>query len=421
MPVAHATSRTNRDYAPENHGWNGLADFFYLLDSLPVKVRFVRTASPSELEKIDVLFLLYPTQELPQKALSTFVQRGGRLILADDFGRSDRFLASLGVHKKPILRAPKEFRYRGRAQVLVARRRSLDVSLAARTDHLVTNHPMGLDGPGDVLYDIAGQPVVLRRKIGKGRILLLGDPSLFINDMLAFPSNRAFLLAVVQWASPGGRPTRIFVAAGSFRLRARQAEMSRQSLWGRLRQAISAGAHALNHIRPSADSIDLAALLLAGLVLALMALRLPLRRIRYDGHWVRIGSVSYHAGFASRFLAHANPKIRTYVEPACLIRNRLDDFLERHLHVTSPLTLLSARQVERMLALHYDREAAELFSHMQALLRRLPLNLAPGGPPPPRFSFRSLARLDQLSSRLIASVERQDRPQPVSMNGPAHH
>jgi len=414
--TATDSSRPSQDYDPNNHLWNGLSEFMDIVSSAPLHARFVRSISSSDLKKTDVLFLLYPTRTLPVELLSAFVRRGGRLILADDFGRSDRFLHHLGISKIAIVDVPTEFRYLGRSQILYARRRSTKV-LATRSDHVVTNHPKGLDGPGDVLYDIAGRPLVLSRTIGKGRVLILGDPSLFINNMLAFPSNRSFVQGITQWAAQGRRPVRVLVAARQFDIRAESRQIGgARGLLFRLRQLIQSASHAINALNLSADSLGVAAVLLAGLIFCLMAIRLPLRRIRYDGHWIRLGTASYHDGFASQFTTHANPNVTTYVEPACLIRNRLDDFLERRLHVTSPLTLLSGRQVERMLALHFERAAARLFSRMQHLLCRLPLSLEPGGPPAPRFSFRNLARLDRWSMALMSAIQAHDRPRNVARN-----
>jgi hypothetical protein len=101
----------------------------------------------------------------------------------------------------------------------------------ANVERLVTNHPMGLrnakatpvlkmraaDG-SDVLLALAG-PVPFDQEL-HGKLFAMGDPSVFINQMLRYPGNRAFAIGLLHWlaedASGLSRGGRLIVVANHF-------------------------------------------------------------------------------------------------------------------------------------------------------------------------------------------------------------
>ena len=80
------------DYDPQSNAWNGLSQLESLASRVDVEIRHTRRLDFSTLKPSDALLLIYPKRELPAPALESFIRDGGRVIVADDFGRSEPFL-----------------------------------------------------------------------------------------------------------------------------------------------------------------------------------------------------------------------------------------------------------------------------------------------------------------------------------------
>ena len=85
------------DYDVGNGGWNGLSTFVQLAAGDGYTVAAVTALDWDDLERGDILVVLYPVNELDASHVNAFVRNGGRLILGDDFGGSRKTFSRLGI------------------------------------------------------------------------------------------------------------------------------------------------------------------------------------------------------------------------------------------------------------------------------------------------------------------------------------
>ena len=89
-----------RDFHVGHKGWNGLSELRRLADDLGCPLQVRRTLDWSSIDGQDVLILLHPESELDEAATLAYLSAGGRVILADDFGKSARVLEKVGIHRQ---------------------------------------------------------------------------------------------------------------------------------------------------------------------------------------------------------------------------------------------------------------------------------------------------------------------------------
>src|SRR5258708_5710113 len=85
------------DYRPENPGWNGLSDLFALARTVGLRPEMRAAIEWGELGPDDGLVIVYPRVEPDLARLREFVLRGGRALLADDFGAARPTFEALGL------------------------------------------------------------------------------------------------------------------------------------------------------------------------------------------------------------------------------------------------------------------------------------------------------------------------------------
>jgi hypothetical protein len=133
-----------------------------------------------------------------------FLENGGTLFIADDFGTANSLLEKLGVETRFSIRPLKDIFYSKRAEFPVVVRIE-DPELAAGVEKITLNVPSVITGgEGEVFsskVSIVGgsmksYPILAELKYGKGRIVMLSDPSILINDM--FGENRRFIVNLVR-------------------------------------------------------------------------------------------------------------------------------------------------------------------------------------------------------------------------------
>jgi len=159
--------------------------------------------------------------------LRRFVRQGGTLLVADDRrSRANELLAALGVRVRLDGRTLRDDRYNYRSSALVVARNVSERPLTRDVDQLTLNYGTALNlsraevpGPNrttilantsefayldtngngeiDGNESLGQYPIVTTEPVGEGRIMVVSDPSMFINAMLDRPDNRAFLRAVL--------------------------------------------------------------------------------------------------------------------------------------------------------------------------------------------------------------------------------
>jgi hypothetical protein len=212
---------SNEDFRIENPFWNGLSDTSASYRIQPLDSPADLPPSPEGTTVIVIPYLSFTPAEM--ELLSRFVSRGGRLILADDYGHGNQILEYLGL----------EARFTGQVlldPVINHKNKQFPCitnlqpdPLTANTDNLVCNHATCLAGVagGNVLAlsspfsfldnnddgtheddeSTGPLPVISRHELGSGQVILIADPSLFINSMETFKGNANFMQNVAATAS----------------------------------------------------------------------------------------------------------------------------------------------------------------------------------------------------------------------------
>jgi hypothetical protein len=214
---------SNEDFRIENPFWNGARDISSIVPASPLlSLSDLPTPFPGT-TLILIPYLDFAPAELGK--LNSFVTGGGTLILADDYGYGNRILEYLGLEARfsgQVLLDPL-FNYRNKWLPRISHLRA--ISVTNNTESLVLNHATALIDvkADDVLalsssfsfLDLNGNqewdkdeptgplPVISQHNLGNGQIILISDPSLFINSMTIIADNYTFIqnIAAITTAS----------------------------------------------------------------------------------------------------------------------------------------------------------------------------------------------------------------------------
>jgi hypothetical protein len=214
---------SNEDFRADNPSWNGGRELSDFVPITPLASLSELTPSPRGVTLIVIPYRQFDTAEL--EVLSNFVVGGGVLLLADDYGWGNQVLQHLGLGARfsgQALLDPLHC-YKNKWFPLV--NCSQDEPLTMGMEHLTLNHatvildvaPDGvlassssfsfLDSNGNQVADetepTGPLPVMSREVLGDGQVILLADPSVFINGMLDFGESKK-LLENIAAASPSG-------------------------------------------------------------------------------------------------------------------------------------------------------------------------------------------------------------------------
>jgi hypothetical protein len=145
------------------------------------------------------LFFLSPqTSQIPLKKLASFLHRGGVALVAEDFRAAGKVFENLGVKLEP------EANPWTRGIILSS-------EISSQTGHktIRLNHPASFNINTTPIVGTTEslRAVLAKLNIGKGKIFLLSDPSILINEMLSFPENMAFAGFLLNLISGQGQKT----------------------------------------------------------------------------------------------------------------------------------------------------------------------------------------------------------------------
>jgi Domain of unknown function (DUF4350) len=404
------------DYSPHNSEWQGTSHLFRLATERGFSIETRSSLDWKKLDKNNILFFLYPTAPIPAEKLVAYLRGGGRVILADDFGSTQELLEQLGVRRVPVNGA--------RLSRLHAENPALPIA-TPRTPHplnnsipeLVTNHPAAFDTqlPAIFGFEPSGGALVVAATLGRGRIVLISDPSVFINRMLKFPGNEAFARRLLGYLGRPGEDsyvvfTQHFTETGSPKPTVRVTAPPPPGL-----SAILADTNTLlaefNEYMLDRVWIMPIATLLAGLLLALAVWVIPMMRPRYDASWTRPGEGPPPARYARDLEPYLNgsPRKMNFAYPAAVFRDVLDVDLEEALGVAAPLTTMDEPALRRMVEKRAGVEAERLCNQLIGLTRRIPhREMVTPHTLTPRYSFRELKRLRNCGQSLLEAL----RPTP---------
>ena len=203
----------DEDFRVENPIWNGSKN---LSASYPVQSleSFAELPlSPRGTTLILVPYLNLTSVELEQ--LNSFISEGGRLILADDYGHGNQILEYLGLEVRfsgevlvdPLINYktkdfPKIIHFK--SDLLTINTESLVLNHATCLVNTQDNSVIALSSSFSFLDrnengtyeddELSGPlPVICYKTLGDGQVVLVADPSLFINSMNAIDENEGFI------------------------------------------------------------------------------------------------------------------------------------------------------------------------------------------------------------------------------------
>lgn len=199
-------------FDPASDTWNGLAYLATTAKEAKIEVEFETALDLTTLSHEDVLVVLEGTTPGLETMLAAFVSDGGSLVLAVEQNAPPSLLATFGLamadgpltHDHYFRDHPRfpAFRPDGVAKHLgtAEKPRASDAPhfVWFNVEELVTNHPVGLVPLADLPSDLAVSPVIrfatpgpsesapsflVEVKRDRGHALVVGDASIFINDM----------------------------------------------------------------------------------------------------------------------------------------------------------------------------------------------------------------------------------------------
>ena len=236
-----AASTTSAAFGAYNVEWDGTSDFRELADQgsdsrVALETTAYETAEPNE----TVAVVLAPVEAYEgndSRRVREFVEAGGTLVVADDVGpNGDRLLEEVGatarfdgarlrdersyyrapslpvattVTESPYTAGVEQLTLNGATAVEFANESTNETATAANgtagenATAIVASSPFGYldrNATGDLSPndELGAYPVVTVERVGEGRVIAVGDPSLYINAMLTEPDNEAFATALVN-------------------------------------------------------------------------------------------------------------------------------------------------------------------------------------------------------------------------------
>lgn len=383
------------DYAPSGGAWNSLTELMLLAQEAGLRVDTPDRVDVGDLGPQDALLLVAPSEELPLTGLASFMRAGGRVALADDFGDGATLLQLYHI-RRSIPDAEGVPRLRDNENLLVARplyRHPLTEGVGA----LVTNHPTVVHHPELqplIALDDPHNAVVLTGAVGEGRLVVLGDPSVLIDNMLQFHGNRRLASNLLAYLD-GGRGGRIVVASGSVEVVGRYGSPSSDEPLERLRAWLGDAAGA--EVPPAA--LVVMTLVLCSILLLVATTSLP-RRSPYEGASM-LPPPAEGGGFTGRVSFFARRK-GLQLHPALVYKFELEGELVRLLGLEGRSLLRDVLTAARAHGLP-ESEVAALRALLLELDRLRDRQDLP--PSPPTVDPAMLRRMVETGERILAKLE----------------
>lgn len=213
------------DFSRYNLGWNGTSRFFSDLDG----DRATEVTDSSALGSFRNTLLLVIAPGRPYRpdeiaACRRYLEDGNTIFLADDFGTGNSLLRGVGsgivIVQSPLLSFDREYDDPG--MVVVTRVKNSTVP--GDPSRMVLNVPASVEGGEPLMTSsflswidrngngridssepLGRHTVLARERVGRGELIVLADPGIFINAMYSPGSeldNRKFISSLVTNTSP---------------------------------------------------------------------------------------------------------------------------------------------------------------------------------------------------------------------------
>jgi len=364
------------DYDPRSTAWNGMASFVGLAEGMGFSVSPVSSLEWGDLSSEDILVLIYPLQRVDPGRLGAFVQAGGNVVIADDFGEGKDAMQGLGLLRAEVDTPRASKYYDGRPWAPIAEARG-DHPLAADVGEVVTNHPAALsrvEGATTIVGFDEGAVVVAGER-GSGHFVAISDPSIFINRMLMFPGNIRLATNLLRYLDRGGRARHVVLLRGDVPMYGEPRPFIDDARAGELGRSIADLNFWLSERRawlltPGAMKALAVGLAAALLLLALFAL--PVRRgPRIDGAWLRFGRPS-RRDEPQTVVAQAEQSGGGNLVLACVLRDQVQRMLAAAVGKPDPLYTVAELQLIGELSRERGPQAGAALARVYKRLRALP-------------------------------------------------
>jgi hypothetical protein len=375
--VSAPASGFDAEYDPYSQSWNGMASFVGLAEGMGFSVDVRESLDWDTLSAKDILFLVFPLQRVDPAKLGAFVQAGGNVVIADDFGDGKEAMQAMGLLRAEVQQARASRFYEGRMYAPIANARG-DHPLAREVGDVVTNHPAVLtriQGAQTVVALDDGAIVVAGER-GFGKFVAVSDPSIFINRMLQFPGNVQLTSNIFNWLDRGNRRARnIVLLRGERDMYGEPPPYIDDANAGELGRSISAFNEWLYKARewlltPAAMKTLAALLAVTLLLLALIAL--PVRRGPIiDGAWLRFNRPA-RRDEPHGLVKHADANSGSNLVLACILRDHVQRLLAELTGKSEPLYTVPESQLVTELSKAKGTTAAVALTRVYRRLRALP-------------------------------------------------
>lgn len=223
-----AVGTSSASFGVYNAGWDGASQLREEASAVGTDSEIVRNTTRYRTVPAEgtIAVVLSPDQLYGPGStadLGRFVENGGTVLVADERGAgTNGLLADLGVSARLDGRPLRDERHNYRSPALVTARNVTDHPLTRNVEQLTLNYGTAIDteraggadstrptilvntssfayldtdedGEIDDSERLGQYPVATTEPVGEGRVVVVSDPSVFINAMLDRPDNRAFL------------------------------------------------------------------------------------------------------------------------------------------------------------------------------------------------------------------------------------
>jgi len=203
---------SNDDFRVENPFWNGTKNTESMVPASPLVNLSDLPSSPGGSTLILIPYADFTQAELEE--LQTFVAQGGTLVLADDYGFGNRILEYLGLKARFAGQALLDPLFNYKNEWFPKISHLTPSPITSNIESLIFNHATCLtDVESDSVLAFSSSfsfldlntnqthdeneptgplPVISSHSLGSGQLILVSDPSIFINSMSTMESNYEF-------------------------------------------------------------------------------------------------------------------------------------------------------------------------------------------------------------------------------------
>jgi len=221
MPIAVPIIKTSAEYSIFNTEWSGCSDFASIIihsggKIVPILYPY-NTIGLSKLK--GTLIIIGPNIAFSKSegnCVKKFIENGGTVFIADDFGTSNTLLSELNVPLRISKQHLKDIFYSKNINFPIVAK-IYNSTISTNMSYIVLNAPStilisksssnikiiaisskaSILEKSEIVNNMKSYPVMVEVKYGKGRLILLSDPSILCNDM--YKVNKQFMLNLVRY------------------------------------------------------------------------------------------------------------------------------------------------------------------------------------------------------------------------------